>query len=202
MELDGTQRSGLLTQGAILTVSSYPTRTSPPVRGKWVLENLLGTPPPPPPPDVPVLDESKLGESQSMRARMEQHRRDPSCSACHNLMDPIGFGLESYDAVGAWRTADGKFPIDTAGALPDGRTFQGARDLKQILKAQSGAFTRNLAEKLLTFALGRGLESYDRATVDEICRRTAAANYKFSALVLAIADSKPFQMRSGEGVKP
>jgi len=200
--LDPEQRGGLLTQGAILTVSSYPTRTSPPVRGKWVLENLLGTPPPPPPPDVPVLDESKLGEVQSMRARMEQHRKDPTCAACHKMMDPIGFGLEGYDAVGSWRTMDGKFPIDTSGTLPDGQTFRGAKDLKQILKAQFGTFTRNLAVKLLTFALGRGLESYDRTALDQICAKTAASDYKFSAMVMEIVNSKPFQMRSAEGGKP
>jgi hypothetical protein len=202
VQLDPERRGGVLTQGAILTVSSYPTRTSPPVRGKWVLENLLGTPPPPPPPNVPVLDESKLGESQSMRARMEQHRKDPTCAACHKLMDPIGFGLESYDAVGAWRTMDGKFSIDTSGTLPDGQTFQGAKDLKQILRAQSETFTRNLAEKLLTFAVGRGLESYDRAALDQICSKTAANGYKFSAMVSEIVNSKPFQMRSTEGGKP
>ena len=113
--LDGEQRSGVLTQGAILTVSSYPTRTSPPVRGKWVMENLLGTPPPPPPDDVPSLNDSNIGTEVSLRERLEQHRRDPSCSPCHMLMDPLGFGLENYDAVGAWRTHDGKFPIETVG---------------------------------------------------------------------------------------
>ena len=158
--LDGEKRGGLLTQGAILTVSSYPTRTSPPVRGKWVLENLLGAAPPPPPPDVPVLNEANLGKTVSMRERMEQHRKDPSCAVCHNQMDPIGFGLESYDAVGAWRDKDGDIPIDTSGVLPDGKSFQGAKDLKQILRGQSAAFTRNLTEKMLTFALGRGLEPF------------------------------------------
>ena len=201
VNLDGERRSGLLTQGAILTVSSYPTRTSPPVRGKWVLENLLGAAPPPPPPNVPVLDESKLGTTVSLRERLEQHRKDPSCSPCHNQMDPIGFGLESYDAVGAWRTHDGKIAIDTSGSLPDGKSFQGAKDLKQILRAQSDAFTHNLTEKLLTFALGRGLEPYDRSTVDQIVKQTANNGYKFSTLVLEIVNSKPFQMRSGEGGK-
>ncbi len=119
--LDGEQRSGVLTQGAILTVSSYPTRTSPPVRGKWVMENLLGTPPPPPPDNVPSLNDSNIGTEVSLRERLEQHRRDPSCSPCHMLMDPLGFGLENYDAVGAWRTHDGKFPIETAGTLPGGQ---------------------------------------------------------------------------------
>lgn len=196
--LDGEKRGGLLTQGAILTVSSYPTRTSPPVRGKWVLENLLGAAPPPPPPNVPVLNEANLGKTVSMRERMEQHRKDPSCAVCHNQMDPIGFGLESYDAVGAWRDKDGDVPIDTSGVLPDGKSFQGAKDLKQILRGQSAAFTRNLTEKMLTFALGRGLEPFDRRAVEEIVRKVEQNNYRFSTLVLQIVNSKPFQMRSGE----
>ena len=201
VKLDGEQRSGLLTQGAILTVSSYPTRTSPPVRGKWVLENLMGTAPPPPPPEVPVLDESKLSTTISMRERLEQHRKDPSCSPCHNAMDPIGFGLERYDAVGAYRTHEGKLPIDSSGTLPDGKSFQGARDLKTILKGQSATFTQNLTTKLMTFALGRGLERYDRAAVSQISAEAAQNNYKFSTLVLGIVNSKPFQMRSGDGGK-
>lgn len=201
VDLDGQQRSGLLTQGAILTVSSYPTRTSPPARGKWVLENLLGAAPPPPPPDVPVLDESKSGSTMSLRERLEQHRKDPSCSPCHNQMDPIGFGLESYNAVGAWRQADNGIPIDTSGTLPDGRSFQGAEDLKQILRSQSDAFTRNLTEKLLIFALGRGLEPSDRPAVEQIVRDAARDGSKFSRLVLGIVQSRPFQMRSGEGKK-
>ena len=196
--LDGEKRGGLITQGAILTVSSYPTRTSPPVRGKWVLENLLGAAPPPPPPDVPVLNEANLGKTVSMRERMEQHRKDPSCAVCHNQMDPIGFGLESYDAVGAWRDKDGDIPIDTSGVLPDGKSFRGAKDLKQILRGQSAAFTRNLTEKMLTFALGRGLESFDRRAVEEIVRKMEQNNYRFSTLVLEIVNSKPFQMRTGE----
>ncbi len=202
VELDGEQRSGLLTQAAILTVSSYPTRTSIPVRGKWVLENLLGSAPPPPPPDVPVLDESKVGTTVSLRERLEQHRSDPNCSGCHMLTDPIGFGLESYDAIGAWRTHDGEVPIDTSGVLPDGKSFRGARDLKQILKGQEEAFTRNLAEKLLTFALGRGLERYDAPTVERMVRQTAANDYRFSNLVFEIVKSEPFQMRAAAGEKP
>jgi hypothetical protein len=201
VNLDGQQRSGLITQGAILTVSSYPTRTSPPVRGKWVLENLLGAAPPPPPPDVPVLDESANAATLTLRARLEQHRKDPSCSTCHNLMDPIGFGLESYDAVGSWRTHDGSARIDTSGVLPDGRSFEGARDLKKILKSQSDAFARNFAEKLLTFALGRGLEPYDRAALEEIVQNSKMNDYRFSSFVLGIVNSKPFQMRSREGGK-
>lgn len=202
VELDGVQRGGVLTQGAIMTVSSYPTRTSPPVRGKWVLENLLGTPPPPPPPNVPPLDESKAAETMTLRERLKQHRQDPSCSPCHNLMDPIGFGLESYDAVGAWRTHDGEALIDTSGVLPDGKSFQGAKDLKQVLKSQSGAFTRNVSEKLLTYALGRGLERYDQPTVDNIVAQVEANNNRFSALVMEVVQSAPFQLRTQAGVQP
>jgi hypothetical protein len=200
--LDGDERSGVLTQGAILTVSSYPTRTSPPVRGKWVLENLLGTPPPPPPDDVPSLNESNIGTEVSLRERLEQHRRDPNCSPCHVLMDPLGFGLENYDAVGAWRTHDGKFEIDSSGTLPGGQTFTGSKGLKQILKGKSDAFVQNVTEKLLTYSLGRGLERFDRPTVDAINHQVAANNYRFSALVMEVVKSKPFQMQSVEVAKP
>jgi hypothetical protein len=204
--LDGEQRSGVLTQAAILTVSSYPTRTSIPVRGKWVMENLLGTPPPPPPDDVPSLNESNVGTEVSLRQRLEQHRRDPSCSPCHNVMDPIGFGLENYDAVGAWRTMDGKFPIESSGILPDGRTFSGSRELKTILKGQSDQFVRNVTEKLLTYSLGRGLERFDGPTVDAISRQVAANDYRFSSLVLEVVKSTPFRMKTADvsptGAKP
>jgi hypothetical protein len=196
--LDGEQRGGVLTQGAILTVSSYPTRTSPPVRGKWVLENLLGTPPPPPPPDVPSLNDANIGSEVSMRQRLEQHRKNPSCSPCHNLMDPIGFGLETYDAVGAWRTHDGKFPIETAGTLPDGKSFSGSKELKEILKTRSDDFVRNVTEKMLTYSLGRGLERYDRPAVEAIGKQVVANEYRFSALVLAVVKSRPFQMRDAD----
>jgi Protein of unknown function (DUF1592)/Protein of unknown function (DUF1588)/Protein of unknown function (DUF1587)/Protein of unknown function (DUF1585)/Protein of unknown function (DUF1595) len=197
--LDGAQRSGVLTQAAILTVASYPTRTSIPIRGKWVMENLLGTPPPPPPDNVPALNESNVGTEVSLRQRLEQHRRDPSCSPCHNVMDPIGFGLENYDAVGAWRTMDGKFPIESSGTLPDGRTFSGSRELKAILKGQSDQFVRNVTEKLLTYSLGRGLERFDRPTVDAISRQVAANNYRFSSLVLEVVKSAPFRMKTVDG---
>lgn len=200
--LDGEQRGGVLTQGAILTVSSYPTRTSPPVRGKWVLENLLGTPPPPPPANVPSLNESNIGTEVSLRQRLEEHRKNPSCSPCHNVMDPIGFGLETYDAVGAYRTHDGNFPIETAGTLPGGKAFSGSKGLKEVLKGQSNEFVHNVTEKMLTYSLGRGLERFDRPTVDAIAKQVAANDYRFSALVMEVVKSKPFQMRSGEVDKP
>ena len=200
--LDGEQRSGVLTQGAILTVSSYPTRTSPPVRGKWVMENLLGTPPPPPPDDVPSLNDANIGTEVSLRERLEQHRKDPSCSPCHLLMDPLGFGLENYDAVGVWRTHDGKFPIETSGTLPGGQTFTGSKGLKEILRSKSDVFVHNVTEKLLTYSLGRGLERFDRPTVEAISRQVTDNGYKFSALVMGVVNSKPFQMQTVEGARP
>jgi hypothetical protein len=199
VELDGVERGGILSQGSILTISSYATRTSPVIRGKWVLDNLLGTPPPPPPPDVPALQEANLGSAASVRERLEQHRANPACAVCHNQMDPLGFGLENFDAAGGWRTKDGKFDVDTSGTLPDGRKFEGVTGLKQILRAQSAQFTRNVTEKLMTYALGRGLERTDRPYVDQISSDVAAGGYKFSAMVMDIVNSSPFQMRRGMG---
>jgi hypothetical protein len=195
--LDGTPRGGVLTHGSVLTVSSYATRTSPVLRGKWVLDNLLAAPPPDPPAGVPRLDESTVGVSQSLRQQLEAHRAQATCIACHSRMDPLGFGLENFDAVGAWRTEDGKFPVDAAGSLPDGRSFAGPDDLKAILRQDSDEFTRCVTEKLLTYALGRGLERYDRRTVKAIARRVAENDHRFSALVIEIAKSLPFQMRKG-----
>lgn len=195
------QRSGVLTQASILTVSSYSTRTSPVLRGKWILENILNAPPPPPPPDVPNLDETAIGERESLRQQMEKHRTNPTCASCHSRMDPLGFGLENYDAIGGWRAQDGKFPIDASGSLPDGRSFNGPEELKAILKADRDAFAECLTEKLLTYALGRGLERYDRPTVKRIASRVSASNYRFSSLVMEIVKSAPFQMRRGDRAK-
>ncbi len=195
VELDGTERSGILTQASVLTVSSYPTRTSPVIRGKWVLENLLGTPPPPPPPDVPPLNEAKVGTSASLREQMEQHRANPACAGCHSRMDPIGFGLENYDAIGRWRKLDGKFPVDSSGTLPNGKSFHGAQELKTILRSDPHAFTQAFTEKMLTYALGRGLENYDRAAVNNIVAQVERGGYRYSALIRAIVESAPFQMR-------
>ena len=196
--LDGTQRSGLLTQASILTVSSYPTRTSPVLRGKWVLQNLLGAPPPDPPAGIPPLDEAAVGTSVSLRTQLEAHRANASCAVCHDQIDPMGFGLERYDATGVWRTHDGPFKIDDSGTLPDGTTFRGSLELKGILRSESDAFTQNLAEKLLTYALGRGLESYDTTAIDTIVQRVADAGHRFSSLVLGVVDSQPFRMRRPE----
>ncbi len=198
VELKSTERSGILTQASILTVSSYPTRTSPVLRGKWILENFLNDPPPPPPPGVANLNESAIGATSSLRQQLEQHRANPACATCHRRMDPLGFGLENYDAVGHWRTQDGKFPIDAAGTLPGGKTFSTPAEMKEILKADRDAFARCLAEKMLTYALGRGVERYDRPAVNLICRRLAADDYRFSRLVLEIVKSLPFEERHGE----
>jgi hypothetical protein len=199
VELDGVQRGGIMTQGSVLTLSSYATRTSPVIRGKWVLENLLGTPPPPPPPDVPALEEKNIGTTASLRERLEQHRANAACAVCHNQMDPIGFGLENYDASGAWRDREGKFAIDSSGKLPSGKEFRGPQELKEVMRGQSDQFTRNLVEKMLTYALGRGLEPYDRPAVDAILQHLRADGYNFSTMAMEIANSKPFQMRKGEG---
>jgi hypothetical protein len=193
VDLAGSQRGGILTHASVLTVSSYGNRTSPVLRGKWVLENLLNTPPPPPPPDVPVLDEAKVGTAASLRQQMEQHRANPACASCHARMDPIGFALENFNAVGEWRTKDGGFDIDPSGTLADGKSFDGAAGLKSILKADRNAFTAALTEKLFIYAMGRGVIATDRPVIEEITRRAAAQEYRFSSLVLGIANSLPFQ---------
>jgi mono/diheme cytochrome c family protein len=198
VDLTGTPRGGILTQASVLTVSSYANRTSPVLRGKWVLENILNAPPPPPPPNVPALDEKATGSSASMRQQMEEHRKNATCASCHSRMDPLGFGLENFNAIGAWRTQDGKFPIDASGQLPDGRKFDGAAALKTILRQDHQAFGQGLTEKMLTYALGRGLERYDKRTVKQIASKIEASDYKFSSLVWEIVNSLPFQMRRVE----
>ena len=193
--LGSSPRGGVVTHGSVLTVSSYATRTSPVLRGKWILDNLLNAPPPEPPPDVPNLDEVSIGTSASMREQLEAHRKNPTCASCHRRMDPLGFGLENFDAVGAWRTMDGKFPVDASGTLPDGRSFTGPEELRTILKGDRDAFGQALAAKLLTYALGRGLERYDNQTVRLIASRLPRHDYRFSGLVLEIVNSLPFQSR-------
>jgi hypothetical protein len=195
VDLTGTPRGGVFTQGSVLTVSSYATRTSPVLRGKWILDNLLNAPPPTPPADVPNLDETTIGTAASQREQLTAHRRDPTCAVCHKRMDPLGFGLENFDAIGKWRTRDGNFPIDAHGTLPDGNEFDGPVELRGILAAQREAFARCLTSKLLTYALGRGLEPYDSLTVRRIAGRLPQADYRFSALVLEIVNSAPFQYR-------
>jgi hypothetical protein len=197
VSLTGGVRGGLLTQASVLTVTSNPTRTSPVKRGRWVLEQLLGTPPPPPPPDVPELKDEKM-LTGSLRQRMEQHRVNPSCANCHARMDPLGFAFENFNAIGAYRSKDGDFPIDPSGTLPDGKSFQGPQELKRILKEKKELFSRCLAEKLLTYALGRGLEFYDRRTVDKIVTALEKDGFKFSTLMVEIVKSDPFRLRRGK----
>jgi mono/diheme cytochrome c family protein len=195
--LSDPNRSGLLGQGSILTVTSYPNRTSIVQRGKWILENLLGAPPPPPPPDVPDLKpRGKDGRLLSMREQMDTHRANPVCASCHARMDPIGFALENYDAVGRWRTKDAGAVIDASGKLPDGTKFNGPAELKKILlTGHRDEFVTTVTEKLLTYALGRGLEAYDAPAVRAIMREAARDDYRLPALINAIINSKPFQMR-------
>ena len=198
VKLKAHERGGLVTQASILTVTSNPTRTSPVKRGKWVLEQLLGTPPPPPPPNVPVLTEdAKALTAATLRLRMEQHRSKASCAVCHNKLDPLGFGLENFDAIGAWRNQDSGGPVDSSGTLPSGESFRGPTELKVILKAHAPEFSRCLTEKMLTYALGRGLEEYDRCAVEDIVKNLERNKYRFSALVLFIVKSDPFQKRRG-----
>ena len=195
VSLAGTERGGVLTHGSLLMVTSYPTRTSPVLRGKWILENLLGAPPPPPPPDVPALADGAETSAGSLREALEQHRASPACAACHARLDPLGFALEGFDAVGGHRTEDGGVPVEASGALPDGTLVDGPAGLRRVLLERRDEFVETLAARLLTYALGRGLESYDRPAVREIRRRTEAAGYRFSALVAAAVDSVPFRLR-------
>ena len=189
-------RRGLLGHGSILTVTSYPDRTSPVVRGKWILENLLGVPPPPPPPDVPDLEDSgSSGRTLTIRERLAEHRGNPSCASCHALMDPLGFALENFNAVGVWRSIDETgAAIDASGTLPDGTAFQGVAEFRAALE-NSDLFVMTLAEKLLTYGLGRGVEAYDQPAVRAIVRDAAASDYRFSALITGVVQSPPFQLR-------
>jgi hypothetical protein len=196
----GQPRGGVLTMASVLTVTSDPNRTSPVKRGKWVMENILGTPPPPPPPDVPKLDESSAAASTgSLRKRLEAHRSNPRCSICHRQMDALGFGLENFDAIGAWRTRDGKFAVDASGDLPDGAKFSGPAELKKVLvTARRDDFIRCFTEKMVTYALGRGVEYSDRCAIDRMTKALADKEYRMSALVLQIIQSDPFQKRRGQ----
>ena len=199
VSLQPGDRGGLLTHASVLTVTSNPTRTSPVKRGRWVLDQLLGTPPPPPPPDVPELNDKRM-LTGTLRQQMEQHRANPSCAACHARMDPIGFAFENFDAIGAFRSQDGGQPIDVSGTLPSGQSFQGPGELKQILRSKKDLFSRCLAEKMLTYALGRGVEYYDTPAIDTIVTTLASNDFKFSTLVIEIVKSEPFRLRRGKDV--
>jgi hypothetical protein len=195
--LPDENRRGLLGEGTVLAVTSYPNRTSPVLRGKWILENILGTPPPPPPPNVPTLKEnSEGGKIMSVRERLEEHRRNPSCATCHRVMDPLGFSLDNFDATGEWRTREAPdVAVDASGQLADGTPVNGPVALRQALLKHPEQFVRTMAEKLLTYGLGRGLEYYDMPVVRAIERDAARQNYRFSALITGIVKSAPFQMK-------
>ncbi len=195
--LNDEKRRGLLGQSSVLAATSYANRTAPTLRGKWVLENMLGTPPPPPPPNVPSLkeDDDKEGKVLTMRQRMERHRANPACAVCHTRMDPLGFALENFDALGKWRTAEGPTTIDPSGVLPDGTRFQGPAELRKILSSHPEQFVGTVTEKLLTYALGRGVEYYDEPVIRRIVREAAPGEYRWSSIIMGIVNSTPFQMR-------
>jgi hypothetical protein len=195
-----SERGGILTQASILTITSNPTRTSPVKRGVWVLEQILGAPPPPPPPNVPELEE-KGQLKGTLRERMEQHRKNPSCANCHARMDPIGFAFENFNAIGKFRTTDEGSPIDPSGVLPNGQKFNGPKKLKQILMGKKELFARTLVEKMVTYGTGRGVEYYDKTAVDQIVMALAKNDFRFSTLVVEITQSDPFRMRRGKDQK-
>lgn len=194
-----SERGGLLRQGSVLTVTSYATRTSPVLRGKWIMDNLMGVPPPAPPPQVPALKEKhEDGKALTMRQRMAEHRSNPVCAACHSMIDPVGFAMENYDAVGRFRTSDDRVPIDAQGSLPDGRTFTGVQGLEQAMLQYPEAFLTTFTEKLMTYSLGRGPEYYDAPAIRKIVSEAQAKDYRFSSFILGIVRSTPFQMRRAQ----
>ena len=193
---EDAQRGGLLRQGSILLVTSYTTRTSPVIRGKWILDNVLGVPPPPPPANVPALDDVKtVKRNAPIRERLAEHRKNPTCAGCHRLTDPVGFALENYDAVGRWRTLESGEPIDASGTLFDGTDFRGVEGLQKAILSRPELFVTTLSEKLLTFALGRGVAYYDAPALRKIVRDAGAQDYRFSSIVMGIVNSTPFRMR-------
>jgi hypothetical protein len=203
VEFSDGRHAGVLTQASILTLTSNPGRTSPVKRGKWILENLLGSPPPDPPPDAPDLEATQKNQPNApLRKQLEIHRQNPVCASCHKVMDQLGFGLENFDAIGRWRERDGRFPIDASGALPGGVHFNGPQELAHVLLKRRREFARCLAEKMLTYALGRELVVSDRCVVDKIVSDLEAADYRFSRLVTAIVLSDPFRKRRIEGASP
>lgn len=194
------KRIGLLTHASILTLTSNPTRTSPVKRGKWIMENILGTPPPDPPPNVPALEETQRAEPDlSLREQMILHRDNPVCASCHRQMDQLGFGFENFDATGQWREKDGSFPVEASGELPSGERFSGPAELVQILGKRKHQFTETLASKMLTYALGRGMRPYDQHAIEGIVKRVENEDYRFSAVIKGIVMSRPFRMRRGDG---
>ena len=200
---EDAQRGGLLRQGSILLVTSYPTRTSPVIRGKWILDNVMGVPPPPPPANVPALDDVKMAKrNASVRERLAEHRKNPTCAGCHRLTDPVGFALENYDAVGRWRTLEAGGPIDPSGTLFDGTDFRGVAGLQDAILRRPELFVTTLAEKLMIFAIGRGVAYYDAPAFRKIVRDASAQDYRFSSIVMGIVNSTPFRMRSAAAGHP
>ncbi len=198
--LSDDRRGGLLGQAGILTVTSYANRTSVVLRGKWVLANLLGTPPPPPPPNVPALKAAgRDGQPRSMRERLQIHRSNPVCASCHVRMDPIGFALEQFDADGSWRTESDGVSIDVSASMPDGTQFEGIGGLRQFLTTHREEFARTLTAKLLSYALGRGVEHYDMPAIRKIVRDSAADEFRWSSLIRGIVNSTPFTMSTAQG---
>ncbi|MGB6043083.1 MAG: DUF1588 domain-containing protein, partial [Pirellulales bacterium] len=202
VQLSDRRRGGVLTTAAVLTVTSDPARTSPVKRGKWILEQFLGTPAPPPLPDVPALEEDSVASAGlSLREQLQRHTADARCATCHRRLDPMGFALENYDAVGRWRDRDDNQPIDSSAQLPDGTRFDGPIGLKDILNSHKDDFVRCLSEKMLTYALGRGLEHYDHCAIRDLSQNVATNNYRFSALIAATARSTAFQYRRTASIK-
>jgi len=197
---EGSGRGGVITQASVLAITSNPTRTSPTKRGRWILEQILGTPPPPPPPGIPDLADKHITEKMSVRQKLEEHRKNPTCAACHREMDALGFGFENFDPIGKFRSADGAAPIDASADLPGDRKFTGATQLKNILMADKQLFARSFVEKLMTYATGRGVDVQDRCFVDDVVKSTSAGNYKFGEIVAKIVSSDPFKKRKVEGV--
>lgn len=190
-----TRRGGLLKHGSILSVTSYATRTSPVIRGHWILGNLLGAPPPPPPPNVPALEDTSVDANLPMRERLSAHRENKACASCHDILDPVGFSLENYDAIGRWRNTEKGHPVDASGGFADGSVFVGVEGLEKAILGREELFVRTLAEKLLTFALGRGVESYDAPAIRKIIRESAKEDYRMSSVILGVVQSRPFLMR-------
>ena len=191
-------RGGILRHGSVLMVTSYATRTSPTIRGNWVLEKIIGTPAPPPPPNVPNLKENSTLQVTSVRQRLAQHRKDPACASCHNLMDPVGFSLENFDVVGRWRDFEDGIPVDSAGRLPDGTKVFQLDDLEQGILERPEMFVTSMTESLMTYAIGRGMEPIDGPAVRAIVDQAADNEFRFSSLIMGIIESKPFQMRSAQ----
>src|SRR5262249_34901494 len=185
--------AALLGSAAIRTVTSYPNRPSPVLRGRWLLDNVLGAPPPPPPPDVPLLSESRAN-TNSMRQQMEAHRKSPSCAVCHVRMDPLGFSLENFDALGKWRMASDGVAGDASGALPDGTRFQGIKGLRQLVGSRPDDFARTFTLKLLAYGIGRSLDAHDQPAVRQIARAAASQGYRWSSIIAGVVTSTPFTM--------